>query len=77
MFSNRTRHLSQLQGALVLDAVVRQGQPEQGAIEPEALRGRGGTVSQPAGAGRRSSRGTLPAAHAHPRCSPRPRPRCG
>ena len=42
-------HLSQLQGALVLDAVVGQGQPEQGAIEPEALRGRAGAVSQPAG----------------------------
>lgn len=70
-------HLSQLQGALVLDAVVGQGQPEQGAIEPEALQGWGGAVSQPAGPGRRSSRGTLPAAHAHLRCSPRPRPRCG
>lgn len=37
-------HLGQLQGALVLDAVVRQRQPEQGAVQPEALGG-GASVS--------------------------------
>lgn len=30
-------HLRQPQGALVLDAVVGQGQPEQGAVQPQAL----------------------------------------
>lgn len=46
----RRTHLGQLQGALVLDAVVRQGQPEQGAVQPEALgRGRGGGVCEPCG----------------------------
>lgn len=53
-------HLGQLQGTLVLDAVVGQGQPEQGAVEPEALRGQGGAVSWLA-PGRHSSRGGAPA----------------
>lgn len=70
-------HLGQLQGALVLNAVVGQGQPEQGAVEPEALRG-SGRGSELAGPGPpQLARGPLPASHAHPRCSPRPRHRCG
>lgn len=46
---NRHTNLGQLQGALVLDAVVGQGQPEQGAVQPQALRRRRrqGCVSLP------------------------------
>lgn len=69
-------HLCQLQSALVLDAVVGQGQPEQGAVQPEALEG--GKVHEPVDLSPEAPWVHPPLrTHARQQCSQRPRPRCG
>lgn len=74
--SSQHTHLGQLQSALVLDAVVGQGQPEQGAVQPKALEG--GKVHEPADLSPEVPWVRPPLrVHARRRCNQRPRPRCG